>query len=101
MVITVQEMSDITSRDRATRLAAIKGSSTKLKNLLLKEPIDVEILAGIADYDGSIDKAKATGKGQRARGKGQRAKGKGQRATARGKGTGNGQRQRTQTRAQH
>ena len=32
------------------------------KYLLLKEPIDVDTLAGIADYDGSIDKATATGK---------------------------------------
>ena len=32
------------------------------KHLLLQEPIDVDTLAGIADYDGSIDQATATGK---------------------------------------
>ena len=43
--------------------SSTKSQREKLnKHLLLKEPIDVDTLAGIADYDGSIDKATATGK---------------------------------------
>ena len=33
-----------------------------MKGLLLKEPIDVNTLAGIADYDGAIQRAVLTGK---------------------------------------
>ncbi len=43
--------------------SATKSQREKLnKHLLLMEPIDVTTLAGIADYDGSIDQATETGK---------------------------------------
>ena len=42
---------------------ATKPQREKLnERLLLKEPIDVNTLAGIADYDGAIQRAVLTGK---------------------------------------